>query len=284
MEELELQLAKAAQMTREGGSVCVLTGAGISAESGIPTFRGDDGIWSRFPPDLFARRLGLVFTFFMFPSWFREFLVESMKLFVQASPNPAHTLLASFEQSGLLKGIITQNVDELHQDAGSQSVLEVHGSFFRSRCQDCDASVRIEKSTVLEWAERLHSENMGRWKMWKMLRREVLCCQSCRGRRMPALVLFGDPLPEEVWDASVALAKTCKVMWILGTSAAVQPVASLPFLAKEAGATLIEINPELSGLSHFVDVHLPMKGQEALERLAELLGNEEEGARRSGGD
>jgi len=260
---------EAFRIIHERGPVCVLTGAGVSVDSGIPTFRGTDGLWRQYPPSLFGHTPGLIFTFACFPKWFQSFLRDTIKTFVQATPNDTHTLLATLEQQGLLSGIITQNVDQLHQDAGSQHVVEVHGNFFRSVCKTCKRQDTLSKDALRAFLNELEGQPLGRIKLFKKLKQDLFTCPSCGGARRPDMVFFGDPLDTSTWQEAICLVKHNKVMLVLGTSATVYPVAELPHIAREAGATLIEINPTPTALTPFVDLYIPDTSSRALRLLVD---------------
>ena len=208
----------------------VLSGAGISAESGIPTFRqAQTGLWSQYDPEALATRQAfqrnprLVWEWY---SWRRE-LIE------RADPNPAHFALV--ELSGRMPlTLITQNVDGLHQLAGSQRVIELHGNIWRNKCFD-------EEQVIEEWPET--EEVPPR-------------CPYCGGWLRPDVVWFGESLSRPVLEAATQAANQCDLFLIVGTSSLVYPAAGLPLMAKARGATLIEINPEKTLLTSEVDYAL----------------------------
>jgi NAD-dependent deacetylase len=203
------------------------TGAGISAESGIPTFRGDGGLWrNRRPqdvatPDAFARDPDLVWEFYR---WRRKMIGGS-------KPNPAHELLAEIESSLSDFTLITQNIDGLHIAAGSRHVIELHGSVWGMLCSECQA----------RWTDHRVELPPG-----------LPRCESCGGIARPDVVWFGETLDPAVLNQAGQAAKKASVMLIIGTSAVVHPAAQLPLLALEAGAHLVEINPDKTPLSRFV--------------------------------
>lgn len=210
-------------------SVAVLTGAGISAESGIATFRGAGGLWEGrrvedvAHPDAWARDPMTVWRFY-----------EARRVQgVRCSPNRGHLGLAELERR--LEGrftLATQNVDGLHLLAGSRNVLELHGSLWRVRCTGCGVEEENRKVPLPELPPR---------------------CSSCGGVQRPAIVWFAEALPEEVFAAAVSAARSCALFLVVGTSAVVQPAASLAMLAAEAGAQVWEVNPERTPLTGLVD-------------------------------
>lgn len=211
----------------------VLTGAGISAESGIPTFRGDGGIWKQYratelaTPASFERDPELVWRFY---NWRRE-LVSSCQ------PNKAHRILAEIEDRIEDFTLITQNIDGFHQTAGSERVLELHGSIWRLRCHSCGEKWIDMRSPIPE---------------------NVPTCPSCKGLARPDVVWFGESLDHSVLQNAQNASMRAKMMLIIGTSAVVYPAAELPLLAKNAGAHLVEVNMEDTPLTPFVDE--PLRG------------------------
>ena len=209
-------------------SVAVLTGAGISAESGVPTFRGEDGLWRTYraedlaTPDAFHRDPRLVWEWY---DWRRG-------LIAGCRPNAAHQALADMERQLDDLTLITQNVDGLHQMAGSRNVIELHGNIWRMRCaQGCQPP----------WEDRTIPLAVAGGALPR--------CPRCGSLARPDVVWFGESLPGEALAAALAAARRCQVMLVVGTSAVVQPAASLPLLALRRGAYLVEINPQPTPLS-----------------------------------
>ena len=205
-------------------SIAVLTGAGVSAESGVATFRDPDGLWAKFSP----RELASMDGFLANPERVREWYMHRKAIATSVEPNAGHYALATLERTA--KGsftLITQNVDRLHQRAGSVNVLEVHGNLIENRCNDCD-HIRTD---------------------------DLLTCPMCQGAMRPNVVWFGEELPHDVFAAAEQAAMTCDVMIVAGTSAEVYPAAGLPHTAKRYGAVIVEVNPnrtELSAEAHHV--------------------------------
>jgi NAD-dependent deacetylase len=237
----ELERAKIALRKKARG--VVLTGAGVSKESGIPTFRGKNGLWKEFraqelaTPEAFNRNPALVWEFYEF----RRALVS------RAVPNQAHVALAALEARVPHFCLITQNVDGLHARAGSKNILELHGNLFRTRCIGCGA---LEESFAVPIAQKLPP-----------------LCHHCGGLLRPDVVWFGEPLPAGVMNQAFEEAGQCEAMLVIGTSGLVFPAAGLPGLAKDAGAFLIEINPESTPLSPMADVCLRGPAASVLPRL-----------------
>jgi NAD-dependent deacetylase len=239
----EVQLYKAADILRKSNYAIAFTGAGISVESGIPPFRGDNGIWSKYDP--MTLELGY---FFKYPleSWkvIREIFYAD---FGEAKANTAHIVLARFEEKGLLKGIITQNIDNLHQQAGSKTVFEFHGNSQRLFCTKCHAD--YAPSTI-------------------NLDHLPPTCGACSGLIKPDFIFFGENIPMDAYQNSVEAAGKADVVIVIGSTGEVMPAAQMPYLAKQNGAVVIEINTEASKFTHSItDYYLEGKATEVMEKL-----------------
>jgi NAD-dependent deacetylase len=227
---------------RSAESICVLTGAGISAESGIPTFRGEEGLWKKFKPeelanfDAFIRNPDLVWGWYAY----RRELIHEVK------PNPAHHALAELERRAKKFTLVTQNVDNLHQRAGSQQVVELHGNIERSYCIEC--------GTVASESTLDDSKGAPR-------------CDKCGGFIRPDVVWFGEMLPVEAFSKAEAAARHCDIFMSIGTSAVVYPAASLPYVALDHGAYVVEVNREYTDLSSRAHETLLGKAGEILPEL-----------------
>jgi NAD-dependent deacetylase len=211
-------------------SVVALTGAGVSAESGVPTFRdAQTGLWAQYraedlaTPEAFARQPGVVWDWYAY----------RRKLVAQVQPNPAHRALAALEDRVPAVTIITQNVDGLHQRAGSSRVVELHGNIARVRCANCG---RLAAS----WTEPPVPPR----------------CPACDGPLRPDVVWFGELLPRQALAEATAALQSCDVLLVVGTSALVEPAASLPLLAIRRGALVVEINPAPTPLTPLVTASL----------------------------
>jgi len=227
---------------RAASSVAALTGAGISAESGIPTFRGAGGLWRQFrpeelaTPEAFARDPRLVWEWY---EWRR-------KLIAAAQPNAGHLALAELEKKKPQFTLITQNMDGLHERAGSRKVLKLHGDIWISRCTGCGRERRDEGRGLEELPPR---------------------CE-CGSLLRPGVVWFGEALPAGVWREAEQATRRAEVVLVIGTSAVVHPAAGLVWLAQSAGAKVVEINPEETPLSSQLD--RPLRGP-AGELLPQLI-------------
>jgi NAD-dependent deacetylase len=222
--------------------IAALTGAGISAESGVPTFRdAQTGLWARFDPEELAtpeayrRDSRLVWEWY---TWRRQ-------LISKAQPNPGHFALAELEELVPQMTLITQNIDGLHRLAGSCNVIELHGNINRNKCFE-------EGSLVDSWQET--GEVPPR-------------CPHCGGKLRPDVVWFGESLPQEALESTMAAARSCEVFLSIGTSSVVQPAASLPLIALEQGAVLVEINPEETPLTQWTTYVLRGPSGEVLPSL-----------------
>jgi NAD-dependent deacetylase len=231
-------ISRAAQDLVSSNYAIALTGAGISTESGISDFRGPSGIWTKDPAA--ERRAYQNYEMFLQnpQKWWKDSLNmrgPNLGNLWEALPNTGHRALADLEKSGLLKCVITQNIDALHEKAGSLRVLEYHGSFMKLRCVSCGARYWREEFDL----EKLQQED-------KLPPR----CIRCKGILKSDTVSFGEPIPGDVASESLNEAQICDLMLICGTSAVVYPFASLPIVARErSGVTIIEINAEPTPLT-----------------------------------
>jgi NAD-dependent deacetylase len=229
------------------GNALALTGAGISKASGIPPFRGSDGIWSKYDPRL------LDIDFFKGnpeKSW--RFMAETFfSFFESARPNAAHLALAEMERKGRLRGVITQNIDTLHQQAGSRKVMEFHGGLDRVICLSCGKTTPFEPRILNDIPPR---------------------CEECGGLLKPDVVFFGEAIPAEALsEVDKALAGT-DLLLVIGTSAEVYPASFIPGNAKSEGALIVEINPYPSTLTGSVtDIFVPARAEDFLPELAKQL-------------
>lgn len=242
---------------RSSKRAVAFTGAGVSEESGVPTFRGKGGLWERYPAYLYANIVGLAWIFLARPSRLAAFASEVITTLLEAAPNPCHLALARWEESGLLKGVITQNVDDLHRVAGSRNVCELHGNAFRVRCVRCGRKDKLPRERLRETSERLRREKPGRVRLLRLLFDYASRCPDCGGRRRPDVVLFGEGLPAEEWDRAFRMASEADLFLVAGTSALVYPAAMLPRLAHESGALIVEINPEPTPVTPMAAIRIP---------------------------
>ncbi len=243
------------------GNVVALTGAGVSKESGIPTFREKGGIWDRYDPSIYGSILGLSSLFLFKPRRIRDFIVDVYEGIISAVPNPAHFAFAKLEEEDKIVCIITQNIDNLHQDAGSERVYELHGNLYVERCMKCGRRYKYSKEELKKILNSLKSA-----RRQEILSRILPRCK-CGGRKRPDVVLFGESLPQKEFEKAYSEVKNCKTLLLVGTSGVVYPAASLPYVAKESGATIIEISPEPTALSSLIDYRIPGKAGDILPKL-----------------
>lgn len=229
-------------------SIAALTGAGVSAESGVPTFRGEEGLWKKFRPEELAN----MDAFMSNPQLVWEWYNYRKKLISEVKPNPGHYALAEIEKKVKDFTLITQNVDDLHRKAGSGSILELHGNIMRSKCLDCGSMV-----------DSLDTLKKG----------ELPRC-SCGGLLRPNVVWFGEMLPQDVIGKAFNATQECELFLSIGTSAVVQPAASLPLMAKRNDSFVIEINKEPTVISDTVDVFIQGQSGEVLPELVEKIWQE----------
>lgn len=230
---------------RKADRIVVFTGAGISSESGIPTFRDNDGFWQRFPPERFATWKGLLQTALSDRHSLAEFILNVFEPIAKSKPNAGHTAVVRIQQH-VSTTVITQNIDGLHQSAGSTSVLEIHGSLMEvvditsgEIVQKLDRNDLTRIADIIRlYANRQVSVIRFLWNLRKYYPFDWF------GRHRPNLVLFGDDLPEPAWTKACQASRECDVLLQVGTSGAVYPAALLPATAAASGATVISIDPQ----------------------------------------
>jgi NAD-dependent deacetylase len=235
------------------GGVVALTGAGISAESGIPTFRDPGGLWDRFDPEEFGTWEGLARTALTRPDDLARFLGALRQALGRARPGPGHLALAHLEAAGIVEGVVTQNVDGLHQEAGSRRVVELHGSFLRRACLVCGRREGIGRRELLDDLDRAIAGL--RSAFVPSLASVVPRCSACGGPARPDFVAFGEPVP--AYAEAEQLGRACRVLLVVGTSGEVFPAAALPGEARNAGATVVEVAPSPTQ----VEADLRLEGQ-----------------------
>jgi NAD-dependent deacetylase len=254
------------------GSVACLTGAGISAESGIPTFRGEGGLWEKYNPEEYARAEGLVALLRAHPERLAGFIIDVYGVLLKAKPNPGHAALAVLEKTGCVRGVITQNIDNLHSEAGNRNVIELHGNAFRIRCDSCSGQLTVEKGRMKEMTQLLTRAGHSRTQILKILCRYFPRCE-CGGRFRTDIVLFGEALPPDAITDARRYLDASDTLMVIGTSLAVYPAADLPVYAKQRGATLIEINHEPGFLLGFCDYTVYGEASRILPEMVKLAGN-----------
>ncbi|MGQ1783761.1 MULTISPECIES: SIR2 family NAD-dependent protein deacylase [unclassified Saccharicrinis] len=237
------KIEQVAELLKASKFAIAYTGAGCSVESGIPPFRGEAGIWNRYNP----RLLELDY-FFSNPeqSWnaIREIFYD---FFTDAKPNQAHIVLAQLEALGIIKAIVTQNIDDLHFKAGSKEVYEFHGNSQNLKCTKCGYSVAASGID---------------------LGKIPPACDRCGGLLKPDFIFFGEGIPPVAYDKSFDAARIADVVLVIGSTGEVMPACQVPWEAKRKGATIIEINPTVSNFTNQItDIHIRMEAGKAMELI-----------------
>ncbi len=253
---LEQAVEETAQLIHRANHVVALVGAGLSVESGIPPFRGPGGLWTKYgEPDMRGYE-----RFMEDPKeWWEQRISrtgsyqELMDALAQAKPNAGHAALKEMEELGYLKHIITQNIDNLHQEAGSRAITEIHGNRTKLRCLGCSQRWPLDEFPIDELPPK---------------------CPECAGIVKSDTVMFGEPIPRDALDECIRQAQVCDCMLLVGTSAQVYPAAGFPLDVKRSGGSLIEVNPNETPLTEIADVVLRAPSGESLPlvvtRLREL--------------
>ena len=235
-----------AQKLKDSRKIVFVTGAGISQESGIPTFRGKDGYWRKYDP----MKLASIDAFYDDPKLVWEWYDDRRKNILDVKPNEGHFAISQMEEFKDVV-VLTQNIDGLHQRSGSTNVLELHGSIIRIKCTVCDFTDNI-------------TEN------FESLPPKCKCGSMLR----PDVVWFGEPLPQNIWQSAIKEASICDVMIIVGTSLVVSPANTLPVYAKQNGAILIEVNPEKTVMSNDMTLSIQATSVEVLPKMLSIFKNE----------
>ncbi len=237
------EIKRAAQVIKKSQHLIALTGAGISVESGIPDFRSAGGLWEKYDPMVYAN----IESFRRRPEMVWEMIFEMVDMTKSARPNPAHIALAELEKIGVLKAVITQNIDNLHQSAGSVNVIEFHGNAHNLECLKCGAEYSVDEYPA--------DGNVPR-------------CRECREILKPSVVFFGEMIPQNALMESQMLASSADAILVIGTSAVVYPASSIPYVAKQNRAAVIEMNVEHTGLTGAItDVFIEGRVGETLPKL-----------------
>ncbi|MFW6266356.1 MAG: SIR2 family NAD-dependent protein deacylase [Halanaerobiales bacterium] len=241
------EIDKAVKALKDSNYTTAFTGAGISIASGIPPFRGEDGIWNKYDPSLFDLDF-----FHENPekSWelHKKVFFETLK---GVKPNRAHEILAKWEKKDLLEAVITQNIDGLHEAAGSKNVINFHGTTKWLKCIDCERKIKIDEADLAKSPPK---------------------CEECGGILKPDFVFFGEGIPRDAYKKSIQETEKAEVFLVIGTTGAVMPAAMVPELASRNGAKIIEINPNKSHLTdRITDIYLADKAEVIMEVLDERL-------------
>lgn len=252
-DDLERVIEATARELKRATHAVALVGAGLSAESGIPTFRGDGGLWTKLGEPTFDG--WELFNEDPAAWWrqaisFKEEYADFNRSIDDAKPNPGHYAMADLEGMGHLAHIITQNIDNLHQRAGSRQITEIHGNRYLVRCMSCGSRDRLESVRL----DRLPP-----------------LCPECGGFLKNDTVMFGEPIPEDALRECYRQAALCDLFLAVGTSAVVYPAAEFPVMARRRGVTLIEINPEETPLSGIADIIIRAPAGQSLPAIVERL-------------
>ena len=263
----EISILEAANLISQAEKLVAFSGSGVSAESGIPTFRDPGGLWDRYDADELGG--GDVFGSLLsgnIPAAAVDFISEMIKVLEQAHPNPGHLALAELEDMGILRTVITQNIDNLHSEAGNTNVIEVHGNAYRLACLSCGAKMYLNRDELF---------SMG-WEMVELMRNndlpgiiQIMTRCYCGGISRLDVVGFGEPvqdLPEAIYETQMS-----DVFLILGTSGVVWPAASLPGHAKRVNAKLIEINANEICFPSIVDISILGRTGEVLPEIVKSV-------------
>lgn len=250
-------LHAAAELLAGAETLLILTGSGMSRESGLPTFRGPEGLWRGVKPEDVAS----IDAFRRDPKWVWEWYRERILAHRNVEPNPGHRAVARLQKQFGRSTLATQNVDVLHERAGSKGVLHLHGQLNFVRCMSCTRRLPLEPVLL----ETLPPP-----------------CPACAGILRPDVVWFGEALPEGPFQEAVAAAHACDVALVVGTSNLVYPAAMLPQFAKQEGAAVIEVNPESTPLTPDADVALAGTAADVLPTLERLVADLRRTRRRGG--
>jgi NAD-dependent deacetylase len=243
-------IREAAEVIKNSKNLIALTGAGISVESGIPDFRSPGGLWEKFDPQVYAS----IDTFNRLPGKSWEMIFEMMDVIIDAEPNPAHRSLAWMEEKGYLKSVITQNVDNLHQAAGSKNVIEYHGNSSMLICVHC------------------HTDNETDRFREKLKEKEIPRCPECDRILKPSVVFFGEMIPQRAMIESQFLADSADGVLVVGTSAIIYPAAGIPVAAKNGGAKIVEFNLEETNYTESItDIFIGGPAGETLPAVVDAL-------------
>ncbi|MHB8896547.1 MAG: SIR2 family NAD-dependent protein deacylase [Candidatus Geothermincolia bacterium] len=246
---MEDEITKVAKLIDGAGKIIALTGAGISTESGIPDFRSPGGLWTRYDPMIYATYESFVHD----PTKFWEMAAELNPVLESAEPNPAHLALGELEALGKCDAVVTQNIDHLHQRAGSTDVLELHGTYRTGTCINC--GTRHNYDEIKESA----------------LSGKVPACKVCGNTVKPDVVLFGEPLNAPVLHRAVELASCCDLMLVIGCGLEVFPAASLPTYAHRNNAKLVFVNVASTAYDDLADVIILAQAGIAVPKLVEAF-------------
>ncbi|HPL16011.1 MAG TPA: Sir2 family NAD-dependent protein deacetylase [Spirochaetota bacterium] len=267
MDQYQNEISRAAELLKNTRNAVAFCGSGVSEESGIATFRDPGGIWDRINPMEVGTLEGIISVLTKNPGRILPVFMDLLEVFEKADFNPGHRALAEFEKMGILKKIITQNIDNLQQEAGSVAVIEVHGNMFRLACVSCGRKVVVDrKPFVASLKSRMAAITAFTLPAVMELAPR---CGSCGSLMRPDVVMFGEAVQE--LPHAFAAARGCDMLLVLGTSGVVYPAAEIPFEAKKRFADIIVINPNENAFSDITDIYIPMKTGEALPAILNAM-------------
>jgi len=238
-------ISKLKKFVSTSDQIVAFTGAGFSAESGISTFRGAGGLWSKYDPSIYADINVFMQDSTYYWNFFRD---ERYPVIKKAKPNDGHYALVELEKRGKLYRVITQNIDGLHRVAGQSDVIELHGNTRKVNCLNCDKTYTMDEA-------------------YKILQKKLPPRCSCGGVLKPGTILFGEPLPQVALDMAMLASKNCDMFLVLGSSLVVYPAASMPKIAKRNGATLVIINIDPTPLDDTADLVINGSASKVLSAL-----------------
>jgi len=249
---MDEKFVKATEIINDSSHVTVFTGAGISVESGIPPFRGENGVWNKYDPSKFS-----IDYFHQNPKHSWELIKEVFyEIYNEARPNKAHEILAQWENKGIIDAVITQNIDGLHQRAGSNEVYEFHGTTSRLVCLNCNQKVRLEdEDDISELLADLPPK-----------------CPQCGGILKPDFIFFGEGIPQNAYRLSINETKNADLFLVIGTTGEVMPASLLPQEASAKGAKIIEVNIKPSNYTNNItDIFLEGKATKVMQKLNRII-------------
>ncbi len=249
------------------GNAVAFCGAGFSAESNIPTFRGKGGLWDKYDPAVYVSVKGIRQLFSSQPEELKNFIIDCYEVMLAASPHRVHHSLYDLEARGYLTGIITQNIDDLQNQAGSGNIAEIHGNAYVFRCSDCLFRVKKAKKDWRDFIDRLKSLSEKRT-IRKLILEFAGKCPRCKVSLESGVVFFGQVLPESEINKSFQYLKRADIVLCIGTSGLVYPAASFPLYARERGAFIVNINPHESALDAQADLCFKEKAGQFFEKLS----------------
>lgn len=245
---MDNNLIKAAEIIKKSKSMIALTGAGISVESGIPDFRSAGGLWDKYDPAIYAS----IYSFKSMPEKVWDMIFDMIEITENAKPNKAHYALAELENMKILKAVITQNIDNLHQESGSRNVIEYHGNAKQLICLTCSSEYSASEFDIAG--------------------RRIPHCDSCGKILKPSVIFFGENIPQHALRESQKFAENADVVLVVGTSAVVYPAIGIPKTAKSRGACIIEFNIEETELTEGdTDIFINGSAGTTLPELVKLL-------------